>query len=281
MDSSAKPSSHPDHPLLGRPVSGQIATGNATEPGTTLNSEDGGGRRNRRHAASGDAHYDRVVIGYSMPDINHLLLFVAAALLLAIAAGPGIFYVASRALAGGRREGLVSSFGTGVGGIVHVCAGALGISALVLSSAELFAVLKLVGAAYLAWLGLRTLLVAQSGARAAAAGQEGLRRLGSRHALREGVLVEGSNPKTAAFFLAFIPQFVDPVAGRVAVQFAVLGAISVALNTLADIAVSFAASAVRLGAAANPNLVRRLRETSGVAMIALGVGVLVTERPSR
>ena len=216
-----------------------------------------------------------------MPDPNHFLLFFAAAFLLAIAPGPGIFYVAARTLAGGRAEGLASSFGTGLGGMVHVLGGALGVSALVLASAELFAVLKLAGAAYLVWLGLRTILSARKDAAAAAAGQARAVPLGTRRAFRDGVLVEALNPKTAAFFLAFVPQFVTPQAGHVAVQFAALGLISVLLNTAADVAVSFAAGAVRTGAAANPKLVRRLREASGAAMIALGLGLLIAERPAR
>src|SRR5215213_9733293 len=91
-----------------------------------------------------------------MPDLTQLALFCAAALVLAVTPGPGIFYVAARSLAGGRAEGVASSFGTGLGGMVHVVAGSLGVSALVLASAEVFTALKLIGAAYLVWLGFRT-----------------------------------------------------------------------------------------------------------------------------
>jgi len=215
-----------------------------------------------------------------MPDLTQLALYFAAALLLAVTPGPGIFYVAARTLAGGRAEGIASSFGTGLGGMVHVLAGSLGVSVVVLASAELFTALKLIGAAYLVWLGLRTF---QAARREAAAGLDGgapAPPAGARRAFREGVLVEALNPKTAAFFLAFIPQFVDPGAGHVALQFVVLGFVSVALNTLADIAVAFAASGIREGAAARPGLIRRLREASGGAMIALGVGLALTRRPA-
>lgn len=105
-----------------------------------------------------------------MPDLTQLALFFAAALVLAVTPGPGIFYVASRTLAGGRADGVASSFGTGLGGMVHVLAGSLGVSAVVLASAELFTALKLVGAAYLVWLGLRTIRAAR---RDASAGLEG------------------------------------------------------------------------------------------------------------
>ncbi len=214
-----------------------------------------------------------------MPDLAQLALYVAAAFLLAITPGPGIFYVAARTLAGGRAEGVASSFGTGLGGMVHVLAGSLGASAIVLASAELFTALKLFGAAYLVWLGFRTFQAARRDAANVLSGSTVEPPIGPRKAFREGVVVEALNPKTAAFFLAFIPQFVDP-AGSVALQFVVLGFISVMLNTLADIVVAFAASGIREGAAARPRLIGRLREASGGAMIALGVGLALTKRPS-
>ncbi len=215
-----------------------------------------------------------------MPDPTQLALYFAAAFVLAVTPGPGIFYVAARTLAGGRAEGVASSFGTGLGGLVHVLAGSLGVSAIVLASGELFTALKLIGAAYLVWLGLRTFQSARRDAPAALNGAPAAPAVGPRRAFREGVLVEALNPKTAAFFLAFIPQFVDPAEGHVALQFVVLGFVSVALNTLADIAVAFAASGVREGAAARPALIRRLREGSGAAMIALGIGLTLAKRPA-
>lgn len=213
-----------------------------------------------------------------MPDLTQVVLFIAAAFVLAVTPGPGIFYVAARTLAGGRGEGMASSFGTGLGGMVHVLAGSLGVSAVVLASAELFTALKLVGAAYLVWLGIRTVRAA----RRDALNLTGVASppAGPWRAFREGVVVEALNPKTAAFFLAFIPQFVDPAAGSVALQFMVLGFVSVALNTLTDIVVAFTASGIRAGAAARPSLIRHLREASGAAMVALGVGLAVAKRPS-
>ena len=215
-----------------------------------------------------------------MIDPMQLALYVAAALVLAATPGPGIFYVAARTLSGGRAEGIASSFGTGLGGMLHVLAGSLGVSAVVLASAELFTALKLAGAAYLVWLGLRAFLAARRDAAAPLDGARASPPAGTRRAFREGVLVEALNPKTAAFFLAFVPQFVDPAAGPVAVQFVLLGTISVTLNTLADIAVAFAAQGVRSGAAARPELMRRLRQGSAAAMIALGVGLALAKRPA-
>ena len=215
-----------------------------------------------------------------MPDHTQLALYFAAALLLAVTPGPGIFYVAARTLAGGRAEGVASSFGTGLGGMVHVLAGSVGVSAIVLASAELFTALKLIGAAYLIWIGFRTLRSARQDGMAGLNGGAATPPIGPRRAFREGVLVEALNPKTAAFFLAFVPQFVDPAVGHVALQFVVLGFVSVALNTIADIVVAFAASRIRKGAVARPALIRRLREASGAAMIALGIGLAVARRPA-
>jgi len=214
-----------------------------------------------------------------MPDLTQFTLYFAAALVLAVTPGPGIFYVAARTLAGGRAEGVASSLGTGLGGMVHVLAGGLGVSAIVLASAELFTALKLIGAVYLVWIGLRTF---QSIRRDAATGLDGgsaASPVGPRRAFREGVLVEALNPKTAAFFLAFVPQFVDPE-GQVALQFVVLGFVSVVLNTFTDIVVALAASGIREGAAARPALIRHLREASGAAMMALGIGLALARRPA-
>ena len=210
-----------------------------------------------------------------MPDAANLLLFLAAALVIAVTPGPGIFYVAARTLAGGRGEGLASSFGTGLGGLVHVAGGALGVSALVMASAEAFTVLKLAGAAYLVWLGIKAIREARVGP------PDGVvATTGAAKAFREGVVVEALNPKTAAFFLALIPQFVDPTRGHVAPQFIALGLASVALNTLADVAVASVASRARDGLGRRPGLVRRLREASGAVLCALGISLAFARRPA-
>jgi threonine/homoserine/homoserine lactone efflux protein len=196
--------------------------------------------------------------------------FLAAALLVAVTPGPGIFYVAARSLAGGRREGLASSVGLGLGGLVHVLAGAAGLSALVLASADAFTLLKLAGAAYLIWLGIKTIGQARVELPREA------HVTGAARALREGVVVESLNPKTAAFFLAFIPHFVDPAQGQVALQFMAFGVISVALNTLADIAVVVMASRVRNRF--RPGIIRRLHQASGIVMCGLGASLAFARR---
>lgn len=206
-------------------------------------------------------------------DASGLALFLAAALAIAVTPGPGIFYVAARTLAGGRGEGIASSFGTGLGGLVHVAAGALGVSALVMASAQAFTVLKLAGAAYLVWLGVKTIREARR-----VPPPERAVATGAARAFREGVVVEALNPKTAAFFLAFIPQFVNPTHGGVALQFAALGLVSVAFNTLVDVAVACAASRARDGLVRRPGLVRRLREASGAVLCGLGASLAFARR---
>ena len=208
-----------------------------------------------------------------MPDTSNVLLFLAAALLVAVTPGPGIFYVAARTLAGGRPEGMASSFGTGVGGLFHVLAGAVGISALVMASAEAFTALKIAGAVYLIWLGLKTWREAR------VAAPVEIETTGVRQAFREGIVVEALNPKTAAFFLAFIPQFVDP-SETIAWQFIVFGLISVALNTGVDVVVAYWAAKARDGLVQRPSLVARMRQTSGVIMLALGGTLLFARRTS-
>jgi threonine/homoserine/homoserine lactone efflux protein len=215
-----------------------------------------------------------------MPEFTQFVLFVAAATLLAVTPGPGIFYVAARTLAAGRAEGVASSFGTGVGGLFHVLAGSLGVSALVMASAELFTALKLLGALYLIWLGVRTIRSARQGGATQVPDAGRSRAGGVRLAFQEGIWVEALNPKTAAFFLAFIPQFVDLSGGSVSTQFIVLGLVSVSLNTAVDVVVAFAAGKVRESAVHHPTRVRRLREASGGAMLLLGVALLSARRPT-
>ena len=205
------------------------------------------------------------------------LLFLLAASLIALSPGPGIFYVAARTLAGGRDEGLASSFGTGIGGLVHVGAGAIGVSALVLASAEAFALLKIAGAGYLVWIGIKTVRDARHDVHLAAG--VSAEATGARRAFRDGIVVEALNPKTAAFFLAFLPQFVDPAAGPVWLQFLALGLISVILNTAVDVAVAFLASRARSVAIARPTLLRRLRQGAGVAIAGLGLALVFARRP--
>jgi threonine/homoserine/homoserine lactone efflux protein len=198
-----------------------------------------------------------------MLDTHRFVLFLAAALLLAATPGPGIFYVLARTLAGGRREGFQSSFGTFFGGLVHVFAAALGVSAILAASALAFHTVKYAGAAYLVFLGIKMIRSRNTELPTETAAPKG-------RAFRQGVLTEALNPKTALFFLSFIPQFIAPERGHIFLQFAVLGIISVALNTAADLLVVSLATPLERKLKSSARFRRTQRTASGLGMIGLG-----------
>ena len=201
-----------------------------------------------------------------------LLAFFIAAALLALTPGPGIAYVVARTVAGGRQEGLASCLGTGLGGMLHVLAAALGLSVLLAQSALAFSLMKYVGAAYLIYLGVRLLMQKPPEGDASPVSPQGVRR-----AFAEGILVEALNVKTALFFLAFLPQFTTP-AEPLLMQLVLLGSICVALNTLVDVMAVLGAQRLLnsgLGRAARARLMTR---ASGVTMIGLGAWLALSKR---
>ncbi|MGB6941118.1 MAG: LysE family translocator [Bryobacteraceae bacterium] len=198
---------------------------------------------------------------------SRFLVFLSAALILAITPGPGIFYVLARSLRGGRREGMLSAAGTFLGGLVHVGAAAFGLSAILAAAAIAFETVRYAGAAYLIYLGYRMIRSRDQ----EAAEIEAMRS--SRSTFVQGVMTEVLNPKTALFFLSFIPQFVVLRQGHVAEQFLMLGAISVALNTCADLMVACFAGPLGSRMKRSAKLRSRQRSASGAAMIGLGVYV--------
>jgi len=202
-------------------------------------------------------------------------LFLTAAVLLAIAPGPGMLYVLARSLAGGRREGVLSAFGTFLGGMVHVLAAALGVSIILAKSAMAFAAVKYVGAAYLCFLGVRMILDARKDSSAFDATAAPPRP--ARNPLWQGVATEVLNPKTALFFLSFIPQFVDRTAGHVFLQFVALGTISVTLNTTADLLVIALAGPLGERIRSSATFRRRQRTVTGAIMIGLGTYLATSE----
>lgn len=201
-----------------------------------------------------------------------LIAFLLAAVVLAITPGPGMAYVVARTVSGGRTEGLASCLGTGVGGMLHVLAGALGISLVVAQSALAFSLLKYAGAAYLVYLGIRLLLRKTAAAEAVKVSSQGVRR-----AFLEGIAVEALNVKTALFFLAFLPQFIN--AGEPPVpQLVLLGTICVFLNTAVDVLAVFAADRIVTSSAARATRARLLTRISGVTMLGLGAWLALTHR---
>jgi threonine/homoserine/homoserine lactone efflux protein len=210
--------------------------------------------------------------GLGYPRSMSFLAFFLAAGVLAITPGPSITYVVARTVAGGRAEGLASCIGTGIGGLLHVLAAALGLSLLVAESALAFGLLKYLGAAYLVYLGVRLLL-----RRDAALMLPGVTAQGATRALREGILVEALNVKTALFFLAFLPQFVTP-AMPLAPQLVLLGSVCVVLNTLADVGAVFAAQQLLSSGPARAARARLLTRASGVTMMGLGAFLALARR---
>jgi threonine/homoserine/homoserine lactone efflux protein len=213
-----------------------------------------------------------------MFDPTRFFLFLTAAVLLAIAPGPGMLYVLARSLAGGKREGVLSAFGTFLGGMVHVFAAALGVSIVLAKSAVAFATVKYVGAAYLCFLGVRMIVEALREKAKMDTGSEPVARdvKPARNPLWQGVATEVLNPKTALFFLSFIPQFVNR-GGHVFPQFVALGTISVALNTTADLIVIAMAGPLGERIRSSPNFRRRQRTVTGAIMIGLGTYLATSE----
>ena len=203
-----------------------------------------------------------------------LIAFALAAVILAITPGPGMAYVIARTVSGGRSEGLASCLGTGLGGLLHVIAAALGLSLIVAQSAVAFTLVKYLGAAYLVYLGVSLLLRKNE-----APSLDTVAARGTRRALLEGVVVEALNVKTALFFLAFLPQFVSPGAPFVA-QMVLLGGICVALNTLADVVAVFAANRLLEAGAVRAARARLLTRASGATMLALGAWLALARRPA-
>jgi threonine/homoserine/homoserine lactone efflux protein len=209
-----------------------------------------------------------------VPRPSTFALFAAASFALLVIPGPAVLFIVTRSVEQGRRVGLASVAGVHGGTIVHVVAAAAGLSAILVSSAVAFTTVKYAGAAYLIVLGLRRLFgrgspeQAQSDPSAASAGR----------AFRQGVVVNVLNPKTALFFLAFLPPFLDPDRGPLFIQVLVLGLTFIALGLLSDGAYALAASYVaqrwRRGRAARVG-----HRTSGLIYIGLGVLAALTRRP--
>jgi threonine/homoserine/homoserine lactone efflux protein len=205
---------------------------------------------------------------------SSFVAFLIAATVLAVTPGPGIAYVVARTVAGGRGEGLASCLGTAVGGMVHVLAAALGVSLVIAQSATAFSIVKYVGAAYLVYLGIRLLRQAPP---AADAGLPVPRAQGARRAFGEGIMVEALNVKTALFFLAFLPQFVDP--GHAALpQLLLMGSICVTLNTAVDVVAVLAAHRFLQSNTARHARERLLQRASGFTMIGLGAYLALARR---
>jgi threonine/homoserine/homoserine lactone efflux protein len=204
-----------------------------------------------------------------MPDLATLAVFAVAAITLLVIPGPAVLYIVTRSVDQGRAAGLASVCGIHVGTLLHVAAAALGLSALLVSSAAAYDTVRWLGAAYLVWLGVRRLLARDEPPGPGADLHPSRRGLGRIFA--QGVVVNVLNPKTALFFFAFLPQFVDPSRGSVPFQVVVLGVAFVLLGLVSDGAYAVAASSGARWLRRRPGVARTSRLLSGGVLISLGV----------
>ena len=207
----------------------------------------------------------------AVPELSSLAVFVAAALVLLLTPGPAVLYIVARSIDQGRRAGLVSMLGVHAGTLVHVAAAAAGVSALLAASATAFSVVKYLGAAYLIYLGVRR-LANRTPALAPGAGQP----LQLRRAFWDGVVVNVLNPKTALFFLAFLPQFADVSRGSVGLQILVLGAIFVLLGLITDGGYAVTAGTAAHWLRGHPRFFATEPWVSGSMYIGLGLAAAFT-----
>jgi threonine/homoserine/homoserine lactone efflux protein len=206
-----------------------------------------------------------------LPDWSSLGLFAAAALVLLLTPGPAVLYIVTRSIEQGRRAGLVSVLGVHVGTLAHVAAATAGLSALLAASATAFGVVKYLGAGYLVYLGARRLLDRP------AATKPGARRVCRlRRAFLDGVVVNVLNPKTALFFLAFLPQFVDVSRGRVGAQILALGLLFVLLGTVTDGLYATSAGTAAQWLRGQPRFLASERWISGSVYVGLGVAAALS-----
>ncbi|MBE9156232.1 LysE family translocator [Nodosilinea sp. LEGE 06152] len=210
-----------------------------------------------------------------MPDFATFTLFLTAAFILSITPGPGILYTLARSLNGGKSEGILSALGLFTGGLVHVVAAAIGISSVLMTSALAFMVVKYAGAAYLIYIGLKTLFSRDTMPDTA---NTAVSHRSRRNVFYQGVITEVLNPKTALFFLAFIPQFITVENGSVFMQFLVLGLITDLLNLSADVVVVAFAGPIGQRLRTSYRFRQGQRITSGCTMIGLGAYVAVAEQ---
>jgi threonine/homoserine/homoserine lactone efflux protein len=206
-----------------------------------------------------------------MPNWSTLSLFITAALILVFMPGPNTLYIIARSVQQGRMAGLVSSLGVQAGSLFHIAAAALGVSALLLSSALAFNAVKFAGAAYLIYLGVKTLLSREKLTETKTVEDAGLSR-----AFYQGVLVNLLNPKAALFFFAFLPQFVDARRGSITTQIMFLGAIVIVLGALSDSIYALLAGGAGNLLRGNFKLLRAQRYFAGSVYIGLGVMTALT-----
>jgi threonine/homoserine/homoserine lactone efflux protein len=206
-----------------------------------------------------------------MFDSSTLALFMGATSVFLFIPGPAVFYIVARSIDQGRTAGVVSTLGINTGTLFHVAAAAFGISAVLLSSALAFSIVKYLGAAYLIYLGVRKLLIREEEQGVKTGEPQKLSRI-----FGQGMLVSLLNPKTALFFFAFLPQFVDPARGSVVMQILFLGGIFVVMAFFSDSLYAMLAGTAGQWLKGNLRFLRWQRYFAGTAYIALGIGAALS-----
>ena len=206
-----------------------------------------------------------------MPDWSTLMLFAAAASILVFTPGPNTLYIIARSIQQGRTAGIVSSLGVETGTLIHVAAAAFGISALLVSSALAFNIVKYAGAAYLIYLGIKTLLTREK-----VAAEEKVEEKSLRRTFSQAVVVNVLNPKSAMFFFAFLPQFIDAERGAATTQILFFGAIVVMLGFTSGSLYSLLAGSIGNVLRGNLKFLRAQRYFAGSVYIGLGAATALT-----
>ena len=208
-----------------------------------------------------------------IPTLSTLAIFIGASLVLLLTPGPAVVYIVARGVSQGWRAGVTSALAVGGGNFVHALAATAGLSALLVASAEAFTIVNWAGAAYLVWIGVRTLLGSDTKSEEAPPPQP-LSRIA-----RQGFVVAVLNPKTAIFFLAFVPQFVNPSHGPVAWQFLILGTLFAILGIVTDSAYGVLAGALQGLVTQRRAAQRPARLVTGTLYLGLGVSAAMAEPP--
>ena len=208
-----------------------------------------------------------------MPSFETLMVFTAAAIAITLVPGPSMLYVASRSIVHGRTAGIWSALGLATGLFIHTLSASLGLSAIFVYFPPVFFIIKYLGAAYLIYLGLQML---RSGNLSPQARKE-LPQLGQIRIYFQGVMTEILNPKTALFFLSFLPQFVDPIHGSSATQMLILGCILVFTALAADLFIAISGGELSRSVIVRPLLKKIQNWVAGTVLIALGLKLAVSE----
>ncbi|MEW6736673.1 MAG: LysE family translocator [Acidobacteriota bacterium] len=208
-----------------------------------------------------------------MLDWSTLSLFITVASILVIMPGPNSLYIIARSIQQGRMAGIVSSLGVQVGTLFHIAAAAFGVSALLLSSALAFNIVKYAGAAYLIYLGIKTLLTKEK-----IEPKQEITQMSLSRVFYQGIIVNLLNPKTALFFFAFLPQFINPSRGAVPLQIILLGMILMFLGALSDSIYALAAGTIGNWLRGNLRFLRAQRYFAGSVYIGLGLATPYSHR---